>query len=124
MKNVISELYYGNIDPQARGFKNGSFLKKQMAVLSESEAMLTEKLTGEEKKAFLSFVNASDVILGESELDSFIVGFRLGARLIFDTFVNDDTPYVDLLKEQSKCKGAVYQKLGLLGGLAAMLLIV
>ena len=28
------------------------------------------------------------------------------------------------LKEQSKCKGAVYQKLGLLGGLAAMLLIV
>ncbi len=31
MKNVISELYYGNIDPQARGFKNGSFLKKQMA---------------------------------------------------------------------------------------------
>ena len=63
MKNVISELYYGNIDPQARGFKNGSFLKKQMAVLSESEAMLTERLTGEEKKAFLSFVNASDVIL-------------------------------------------------------------
>lgn len=102
MKNVISELYYGNIDPQARGFKNGSFLKKQMAVLSESEAMLTERLTGEEKKAFLSFVNASDVILGESELDSFIVGFRLGARLIFDTFVNDDTPYDDLLKEQSE----------------------
>ena len=73
MKNVISELYYGNIDPQARGFKNGSFLKKQMAVLSESE-----------------------------ELDSFIVGFRLGARLIFDTFVNDDTPYDNLLKEQSE----------------------
>ena len=81
---------------------NGSFLKKQMAVLSESEAMLTEKLTGEEKRAFLSFVNASDIILGESELDSFIVGFRLGARLTFDTFVNDDTPYDDLLKEQSE----------------------
>ena len=41
MKNVISVLYYGNIDPQVRGFKNGSFLKKQMAVLLESEAMLT-----------------------------------------------------------------------------------
>ena len=102
MKNVISELYYGNIDPQARGFKNGSFLKKQMAVLSESEAMLTEKLTGEEKEAFLSFVNASDVISGESELDSFIVGFRLGARVIYDTFVSDVTPYEDFLKEQSE----------------------
>jgi hypothetical protein len=40
--------------------------------------------------------------LGESELDSFIVGFRLGARIIYDTFVNDDTPYEDFLKEQSK----------------------
>ena len=102
MKNFIKELYYGNIDPQARGFKNGSFLKKQMAILSESEAILTEKLTGEEKKAFLSFVNASDVILGESELDSFIVGFRLGAKLVFDTFVNNDTPYDDFLKEESE----------------------
>ena len=102
MKNIITELYYGNIDPQARGFKNGSYLKKQMTILSESEAMLTDRLTGDEKKAFLSFVNASDVILGESELDSFIVGFRLGAKLVFDTFVNNDTPYDDFLKEESE----------------------
>ena len=102
MKNFIKELYYGNIDPQARGFKNGSYLKKQMTILSESEAMLTDRLTGDEKKAFLSFVNASDVILGESELDSFIVGFRLGAKLVFDTFVNNDTPYYDFLKEESE----------------------
>lgn len=102
MKNFIKELYYGNIDPQARGFKNGSYLKKQMTILSESEAMLTDRLTGDEKKAFLSFVNASDVILGESELDSFIVGFRLGANLVFDTFVNNDAPYDDFLKEESE----------------------
>ena len=102
MKNFIKELYYGNIDPQARGFKNGSYLKKQMTILSESEVMLTDRLTGDEKKAFLSFVNASDVILGESELDSFIVGFRLGAKLVFDTFVNNDTPYDDFLKEESE----------------------
>ena len=50
----------------------------------------------------LSFVNASDIILGESELDSFMVGFRLGARLILDTFVNNDTPYEDFLKEESE----------------------
>lgn len=102
MKNIIKELYYGNIDPQARGFKNGSYLKKQMTILSESETMLTDRLTGDEKKAFISFVNASDVILGESELDSFIVGFRLGAKLIFNTFVNNDTPYDDFLKEESE----------------------
>ena len=49
MKNLIKELYYGNIDPQARGFKNGSYLKKQITILSESEALLTDKLTGDEQ---------------------------------------------------------------------------
>ena len=102
MKNFIEELYYGNIDPQSRSFKNGSYLKKQMTILSESEALLTDRLTGDDKKLVLTFVNASDIILGESELDSSIVGFRLGARLILDTFVNSDTPYDDFLKEDSE----------------------
>ena len=102
MNNFIKELYCGNIDPQSRGFRNGSYLKKQMTILSESEALLTNRLTGDEKKLFLTFVNASDIVLGESELDSFIVGFKLGAKLIFDTFVNNDTPYEDFLKEESE----------------------
>ena len=96
MKNIIKELYYGNIDPQARGFKNGSYLKKQMTIISENEALLTDKLTGDEKKAFLAFANASNIVLGESELDSFLVGFRLGARFAYDTFVDNSSPYAIL----------------------------
>lgn len=30
--------------------------------------------------------------MGESELDTFITGFRLGARFMMDTFLSDDTP--------------------------------
>ena len=99
MKNIITELYYGNIDPQVRGFKKDSYLQKQMSILSKSEAELTDKLDGEVKKAFLSFANASSAILGESELDSFIVGFRLGARFIYDTFVDNTALYEDFLRE-------------------------
>ena len=37
MKNFIEELYYGNIDPQARGFTKNSRIKKaydrELAVL-------------------------------------------------------------------------------------------
>ena len=99
MKNILTELYYGNIDPQARGFKKDSYLQKQMGILSSCEETLTEKLTGDEKKAFLSFVNASNIVLGESELDSFLVGFRLGARFIYDTFVDSNAPYEDFLRE-------------------------
>jgi hypothetical protein len=34
-----------------------------------------------------------------SELDSFIVGFRLGAAFTYDAFVNTDTPYRDLMEK-------------------------
>ena len=44
MKNIIKELYYGNIDPQARGFKKDSYLQKQMTIMSNSEEILAERL--------------------------------------------------------------------------------
>ena len=99
MKNIIEELFYGNIDPQARGFKKDSYLQKQMTIMSNSEEILTERLKDDDKKTFLSFVNASGIVLGESELDSFIVGFRLGARFIYDTVADNITPDDDFLKE-------------------------
>ena len=101
MKNIITEMYCGNIALQARGFKEDSYLQKQMSILSSSEEALTVRLTGEEKKTFLSFVNASSIVLGESELDSFLVGFRLGAQFIYDTFVDNTAPYEDFLREDN-----------------------
>lgn len=99
MKNIISELFYGNIDPQTRGYQKGSYIQKQMTILANAEEVLTENLSRDNKKNFLSYANASNIILGESELDSFIVGFRLGARFINDTFISDAAPYSDFLKE-------------------------
>ena len=60
---------------------------------------LTESLSGASKKKFLEFVNAWSVFNGESDLVSFIIGFRLGANFTYDTFVSDEAPFVDLLKE-------------------------
>lgn len=102
MKNIISELFYGNIDPQTRGYQKGSYIQKQMTILTNAEEILTKNLSGNDKKTFLSYVNASNIVLGESELDSFIVGFRLGARFIYDTFVSDAAPYYDFLKEEAE----------------------
>lgn len=52
MKNNIEELFYGNIDPQACAVKKGSCIQKYMIILANSESLLNEKLTGDEKKAF------------------------------------------------------------------------
>lgn len=45
----------------------------------------------------LAFVNAVSEVQAESQLDSFMVGFRLGAKFVFDTFVDDTAPYRDLI---------------------------
>lgn len=99
MSKFIEEFYYGNIDPQARSTKQNKTVQKQMEVLMLNEEFLTEALTGENKTNFLDFVNAWSIVNGESNLDSFIMGFRLGANFTYDTFVSTEAPLKDLLKE-------------------------
>ena len=99
MGKFIEEFYYGNLDPQARSTKENKAVQKQMEILMLNEDFLTENLSGESKKKFLEFSNAWSVVNGESNLDSFIMGFRLGAQFTYDTFVNEEAPFKDLLKE-------------------------
>lgn len=100
MTNFIEEFYYGNIDPQARSFEQNKKAQRDMQILTDNEAFLTDKLTGEEKKRFLQYVDAWASVNGESTLDSFITGFRLGAQFVFDTFVTTKAPYIDYLKDE------------------------
>lgn len=99
MSKFIEEFYYGNIDPQARNTKKNKTVQKEMAVLTMTEDLLTDSLKDDQKSWFIDFSNAWSIINAESNLDSFIMGFRLGANFTYDTFVATDTPFEDLLKE-------------------------
>ena len=50
-----------------------------MKILMTNEDFLTTALSDKNKKQFLDYVNAWSIVNGESNLDSFIMGFRLGA---------------------------------------------
>lgn len=99
MSRFIEEFYYGNIDPQARSTKENKAVQKQMEILMKNEDLLTSALTDKPKKWFLDYVNAWSVVNVESNLDSFIMGFRLGANFAYEAFVSTETPFQDLLKE-------------------------
>lgn len=99
MSRFIEEFYYGNIDPQARSTKENKTVQKQMEILMNNEDLLTNALTDKPKNWFLDYVNAWGVVNGESNLDSFIMGFRLGANFTYEAFVSTETPFQDLLKE-------------------------
>ena len=87
MKSFIEKLYYGNIDPQDSGFEDDAGVQRELRTISQNEDWLTEHLTGEEKKRFLDFADAWSSYNGDSTLDGFVTGFRLGARFVMDTFV-------------------------------------
>ena len=99
MARFIEEFYYGNIEPQARSTKQNKTVQKQTEIMMKNEELLTNALTDELKKWFLDYTNAWSIVNGESTLDSFITGFRLGANFAYEAFVSTETPFESLLKE-------------------------
>jgi hypothetical protein len=88
MSNIIEDLYYGNIEPQELSTEISAKLKNKLSNLAEKEEQLTAKLNGEDKEQFLNYVSAYIEFSSLSNEDSFISGFRLGARFTYDTFID------------------------------------
>ena len=87
MSSIIEDFYYGNIEPQALSTEITPRLKKKLNVLVKKEEELSAMLPEKEKELFANYVNAHNEFSGISNSDSFISGFRLGARFAYDTFV-------------------------------------
>ena len=96
MKGFIEEFYFGNLEPQARSFTQNTEVASQMEILAENETFLTKNLADEEKIRFLEYVNAWSAVNADSSLDSFINGFRCGARFAYDAFTSTDAPYQNI----------------------------
>lgn len=89
MSDFIEDFYYGNIEPQEISTEHSLELKKKLDLLTKTEEQLTSKLTEEEKALFMKYAGQSSEFLCVSNADSFTVGFRLGARFTYDTFIKD-----------------------------------
>lgn len=89
MSNFIEELYYGNIEPQELSTELLSKLKRKLSNLTEKEEQLTARLNDEDKELFQNYVSTYIEFSTTSNADSFISGFRLGAKFTYDTFVKN-----------------------------------
>ena len=87
MSDFIEDFYYGNIEPQECTTELTAKVKKSLSDLAGKEEQLTSILTDKEKELFLSYVKTYTNFSSLCNADSFIVGFRLGARFTYDTFV-------------------------------------
>ncbi|MBQ8767259.1 MAG: hypothetical protein IJZ16_10715 [Clostridia bacterium] len=89
MANIIEDFYYGNIEPQEVNSELTFKLKKKLSNLTEKEDQLTTRLTGEDKELFQNYISSYIEFSTTSNADSFISGFRLGARFTYDMFIKN-----------------------------------
>ena len=87
MSSIINELYYGNIEPTECITELTVKVRKNLNELAEKEQQLMIGLSGKDKELFIDYTRTCNKFTGESNADSFTVGFRLGARFAYDTFV-------------------------------------
>ena len=101
MSNILEELYYGNISPNERRVRHGSKAQKAMHKRDTLETKLNESFTNEQKADFDQYLELSAEILDANCLDSFITGFRLGARFTHETFIGTDAPFAALTMDET-----------------------
>ncbi len=80
--NILEELFYSNLNPSNSNFKNNYELKKAIETVLKNEELLTQLLEGKEKNLFLDYTNAHSSINGETAVENFVAGLKLGAKII------------------------------------------
>ncbi len=96
MARILEELYYGNIDPNTKGVKAGSAYDKATRIASDNEEKLLMLLSRKEKDLLIDLLSAQSEILGITTMETFIEGFRLGAKFGIEITENPDSCFVDI----------------------------
>ena len=96
MRKILEDLYYGNITPSIQTVKHGTSLQRAMEQAEECEEKLTALLEGTEKTLLLRLLNAENEIGSTLALENFILGYRLGVRLILVALDDGDGSLHDI----------------------------
>ena len=90
MGNILEELWYGNLNPQTKAFKRDTSGEEALQVLCNHETRLLTSLSEPEKEIFEKYQDVQNKLSQCNEADAFATGFRLGARLIAESFCDID----------------------------------
>lgn len=98
-RDLISQLYGGNIDPCGRVIDKESKRYLQDRTIAELAAAFRETLNPEQKAMFEEYIAEHNYLDALIEEDGFIEGFRLGGQMVMAMlFGKDDVP-----EEEAPC---------------------
>ena len=81
---VLSELWYGNIEPQDRTIPRNSEYKKLLSKICEYEETFRGIFSPEQQTEFEDYENATISVTAICEEAAFVYGFRLGAKIMLE----------------------------------------
>ena len=90
MRNTLEDLYYGNITPGAQQTAPNSELKRATDRVARFASQLTERLDDDGQTILAKLIESQHEIDSITALENFILGFRLGARLVAESMDEND----------------------------------
>ena len=90
MRKTLENFYYGNIIPHEQKMAASSDLRRAANKIAECEQRLMEQLNKPQQTLLAELVNAQQEIDSITVLENFILGFRLGVRMMIECMDDDD----------------------------------
>ena len=90
MRKTLEDLYFGNISPNEQQMAPDSELKKAVDRVTRYESQLMEQLGEDEQTILTKLIRSQHEIESITALENFILGFRLGARIMAECMDEND----------------------------------
>ena len=90
VRKTLEDFYYGNIVPCERQMASDSELKRAADRVARYESLLIEQLDETGQTILTKLIRSQHDIDSISALENFILGFRLGVRMMVECMDEDD----------------------------------
>ena len=90
MRNTLEDLYFGNISPNTQDMAPDSELKRAVDRVARYESQLTEQLDEAGQTILTKLVRSQHEIDSITARENFILGFRLGVRMMAECMDGND----------------------------------
>jgi hypothetical protein len=90
MRKTLEALYFGNLHPTETSAHKKSRYWQVSKQANEAYDRVRETLSIEQQSLFDNFVTLQLSTQSEAELEAFILGYRIGTRLIIDSLTDGD----------------------------------
>ncbi len=96
MRRILEDFYYGNIIPNEQQMAPDSELKRAVDRVARYESQLMEQLEESENELLKKLIQSQHKIDSITALENFILGFRLGIRLMAECMDENDGALLDI----------------------------